>query len=65
MRKRETQAILLGTVLGALSGAALGWLYSRSQRSTNRSKPLQPGQVVKLGAAVVALARQFIDLLPR
>ena len=65
MKKKEAQAILIGAFLGALSGAALGLLYQRRRDNTASAKPLPPGQVVRLGVNVVALARQFFDLLSR
>ena len=67
MRQRnEVRFVLIGAVLGAFSGAALALTYSRRRSlGTNVYKPIQAGQVVRLGVALVAVARQFLELLSR
>jgi hypothetical protein len=66
MRGRsEQRTILAGALMGALAGAALAVLYGRwrNERQSRGAKPVTPGQVVRLGAAVVSIVRQFLDLL--
>jgi len=65
MKRNETsQIILIGAASGALVGALLALLVARQrQRRGPSAKPIQPGQVVRLGASLVPIARQIIDLL--
>jgi hypothetical protein len=61
----EGRAVLLGAVLGALSGAAFALLYrrwSRPQRGES-GRPIQARQVVRLGASMVPVVRQVLRLL--
>lgn len=63
--EEEGKAILLGAVLGALSGAAFALFYRRwaSQRRGEGGRPIQAGQVMRLGASLVPIARQVLRLL--
>lgn len=65
MRRSEaSRAILIGAAGGALAGVLLALLYGRwRQRRGQSAKPIQPRQVVRLGAALLPVVRQIADLL--
>jgi hypothetical protein len=61
----QTRAILLGAIFGALSGVVVTLLYRRygRRRGSGETRPIQTGQVVRIGVAAVSLVRQFLELL--
>jgi len=63
--KGQMRAIVLGAVLGAVFGSLGAVLYRRSRRrgGTAVTKPIRPQQLVRLGTAMVAVLRQFAELL--
>jgi hypothetical protein len=63
--EREKRAILWGAIIGAVSGSLLAVLYRRwtRQRRTQGAKPIQTGQVVRLGMSLVSVLRQFLELI--
>ena len=63
--KDEKTVILIGAVIGAVSGAALAVVYGRwrRQRQIRGAKPIKAGQVVRLGVAAASVLRQFVDLI--
>jgi len=66
MRDRDqARAVLWGAVLGALFGSLAAVLYRRSRRQgrATGAKPIRTQQLVRLGAAVVAVLRQFAELI--
>ena len=65
MKRNETsRTILIGAASGALIGALLALLVARQrQRRGSSAKPIEPGQVLRLGTALVPIARQIVDLL--
>ena len=60
----ERRAMLIGTVVGAVCGALAGVLFQRwqQQRGASGSRPVKPGQLVRLGMAVAVVVRQFTEL---
>jgi len=63
--KRQARAVLWGAALGALFGSVLALLFQRrrQQGGTTGVKPIRTQQLVRLGAAVVAILRQFAELI--
>ncbi len=61
----EGKAILLGAILGALSGAAFAVWYRRwtLQRRGEGGQPIQARQVMRLGASLMPVVRQVLQLL--
>ncbi len=61
----ESRAILLGAVLGALSGATFAVLYRRwtRQRRGEAGRPIQARQMMRLGTSLVPVVRQILQLL--
>lgn len=64
MKRNETsRTILIGAASGALIGALLALLVARQrQRRGPSAKPIEPGQVVRLGTSLVPVVRQILDL---
>jgi hypothetical protein len=63
-RWEQSRTILIGAAGGAIVGVLLAVLYGRwRQRRAASAKPITPGQVVRLGAALVAIVRQIVQLL--
>lgn len=63
--KGEGRAILLGAIVGAASGSVLALLYRRwsRQRQAEGAKPIQTRQVIRLGAVLMPVIRQFLELI--
>jgi hypothetical protein len=63
--RREQQAVLLGTAVGAISGAVLGLVFSRwlHERRPAVRKAIKPTQIVRLGGAIAVVVRQVFKLL--
>jgi hypothetical protein len=63
-RREQSRTILVGAAGGAILGVLLALLYGRwRQRRVASAKPVTPGQVVRLGAALVPIVRQIVELL--
>lgn len=65
MRDRaEKQAMLLGAIIGAISGAAMAVLFQRwrHSRPAGERKPIRAGQVFRLVGALATVVRQIMDL---
>jgi hypothetical protein len=63
--ERDSRALLLGAVAGAITGSMLALLYRRwnRQREAEGAKPIQTRQVVRLGVSLLPVLRQFLELL--
>ena len=65
-RKR---GILIGAAAGALLGALIAWVYAdaRGDEDTNADQrvPLSPADWIRLGIAILGVARQLGDLIKR
>ena len=65
-RKRS---ILIGTIIGAILGALIAWVYVGSQPEDDTSEDtppkLAPADWVRLGIAILGVARQMGELLKR
>lgn len=65
-RPRSWQGILLGTLVGAVLGAAVAWVYTATaDRETRAVEPIKPFDYFKLGAAVLAAARSIGEFVER
>jgi hypothetical protein len=63
-RREQSRTVLMGAAGGAIVGVLLALLYGRwRQRRGANAKPITPGQVARLGAALVPIARQIADWL--
>lgn len=64
MRPR-TKSIVIGIAAGAAIGAVFGWIIGDGEETATRSievgglAALGPGDYLKIGIAVLALAREF------
>ncbi len=65
-RKR---GILLGAAAGALLGALIAWVYADAQAdhglNGDDQSPLSPTDWIRLGIAILGVARQLGDLVKR
>ncbi len=67
--KERTRLIVGGAAVGAVAGALVAWLVARRGRpaadeeGTARAViPLDRGRLIRLGAAVVGVVRQVLEL---
>lgn len=62
----KTQTYLLGTLLGAGAGLLASYLYSRATdeevMAGNEVQPLQVGQLLALGLALLGIIRQISEM---
>jgi hypothetical protein len=58
----KTRALLVGTVVGALIGAAGAYLLVQRAEAEQRPVPVTPGDGVKVGITVLGLLRQVMSL---
>jgi prolipoprotein diacylglyceryltransferase len=60
------QGILLGTIVGAILGAAVGWVYTSTANNATRAQdPVKPFDYFKLGMAVLVAARSIGEFVER
>lgn len=65
-RQLSWQGILLGTLVGAFLGAAVGWVYTSTANSATRAaNPIKPFDYFKLGMAVLVAARSIGEFAER
>ncbi len=60
----KTRTMILATVIGAIAGAAAGYVVVRRNDELNRTPQLTPGDGLKLGLGVLGLIRlvsEFTD----
>jgi hypothetical protein len=63
-RREQSRTVLMGAAGGAIVGVLLALLYGRwRQRRGASAKPITPREVVRLGTALVPIARQIADWL--
>jgi hypothetical protein len=53
----KTKALVFGTILGALAGAASAFLLIKRAESENMQPKLSPGEGIQLGLGVLGLLR--------
>lgn len=53
----KTKTLVLGTIIGALAGAASAFLLIKRAESENTQPKLSPGEGVQLGLGVLGLMR--------
>ncbi len=56
-QKTKTKTLVLGTVIGALTGAASAYLLIKRAESEDMQPELSPGEGVQLGLGVLGLMR--------
>jgi len=64
LNANEKRAMLLGAVLGAVTGAGLALLFQRRRLASPRRerKPIQVRHVVRLSSAVATVVRQLMEM---
>ncbi len=62
----RTKALIIGSVAGAVLGAAAAWLFihrvKKETRAEEAARTIGLGQVVRLGASILGVLRQIADL---
>lgn len=62
----RTKALIIGSVVGAVLGAAAAWLFIRrveeEAQAEEAARTIGLGQVVRLGASILGVLRQIVDL---
>ena len=53
----KTKTLIMGTIIGALAGAASAYLLIKRAESENTQPKLSPGEGVQLGLGVLGLMR--------
>ena len=53
----KTKTLVIGTIIGALAGAASAFLLVKRAESENMQPKLSPGEGVQLGLGVLGLMR--------
>jgi len=63
----KTKTMLIGTIAGALLGAALAWIASDADDvdlgTRSAVSQLGPGEYIALGISILTLARQFSSMM--
>lgn len=64
----RTKSVVVGLVLGATIGAIFGWMVADSKKQRLPGQPtglqaIAPGDYMKIGVAILTLAREFGQML--
>jgi len=64
LEPKQRNALIIGTLAGAILGAGIGWLVAQSapEDSDEPKEPIRPGEILKLVGAAAILLRQVDDL---
>jgi len=62
---RKTKALLMGALVGAVLGAAFGWVASDGKDEEGEAIKLKPTDYFQLGIGLLTLARQFGGMFSR
>jgi gas vesicle protein len=64
LEPRQRNALIIGTLAGAVLGAGIGWLLVQTapEDSDEERKPIRPGEILKIVGASAVLLRQLDDL---
>jgi hypothetical protein len=64
LEPKKRNALIIGTLTGAVLGAGLGWLLAHSapEDTGEEKEPIRPGEILKIVGASAVLLRQLDDL---
>ena len=64
LEPKQRNALIIGTLAGAILGAGVGWLLTQTapEDYDEEKDPIRPGEVLKLVGASAVLLRQLDDL---
>jgi len=64
LESKQRNALIIGTLAGAILGAGVGWLLTQTapEDYDEEKDPIRPGEVLKVVGASAILLRQLDDL---
>jgi hypothetical protein len=64
LEPKQRNALIIGTLAGAILGAGVGWLLTQTapEDYDEEKDPIRPGEVLKVVGASAVLLRQLDDL---